>query len=244
MDQMTIEAMRDVEHIRNNAARERANGLRTTDAEAMTEHLVAALARVHELEGEAQDVASVQNELDTANEEIEEHEEKIEALKNGLDESKAEAARLDGELDEANRRIADMEANIVEWSAAAGKVPRVLSSLRSDLAIAGARLDCGMDSGERAAYKFCLRADLPGGDCAACAAAKMQRENDGLKNSIEAICEERDRFLIEAQTKATRVTKVKAIKVANDGTPSLFALMPQTAEAPPKAKRKSRKVAR
>lgn len=214
--------------ILRDAEGERRNGLRTTDADLLAEHLVNALARVHDLEGIEARAVDAERELATANEEIEEHEKKIEAIEKDLHEAKAETARLDGYLDEANRRISDMEANAVDLSVAAGKVPHVISSLRSDLAIAGARLNCGMEANERAAYKFCLRADLPGGPCAACLASKAQRENDGLKNSLDVVTHERNQLLIEVQAKGAPVVKAKSAKPADDGTPSLFGLMPVT----------------
>jgi chromosome segregation ATPase len=224
----------DVRRILCDAEGERRNGLRTTDAELLSEHLVDALARVHDLEGIEVRAIDAEKELATANEEIDDLEKERDDLTRQRDEARSRIAELEGEAD-------NTMANIADWSVASSKAAHAISSLRSDLAIAGARLDCGMDSGERAAYKFCLRADLPDGDCAACVAAKMRRENEGLKNSIEVIREERDRFLIEAQTKAVRPAKAKPAKIADDGTPSLFALMPQQSTATPRAKRKRAK---
>jgi DNA repair exonuclease SbcCD ATPase subunit len=241
MDQMTIEAMRDVERIRNNAAYERRNGLMTTDANMLAEHLVDALTRVRALEKFEARAADAEEELATANGEVATLETELDNLTKERDDARAELARLEGDIDEARAERANLDQNIGDWAVASGKAAHAISSLRSDVAIASARLDCGMEANERAAYKFCLRTDLPGGDCAACSAAKMQRENEGLKNTIEVIREERDRLLIEAQTKAARPAKIKRTKTVDDGAPSLFTLMPKQSTTAPKMKRKSRK---
>lgn len=285
MDQVTIEAMRDVEHIRNNAAGERRDGLRTTDAELLAEHLVEALARVHELEsiqrceltdekrktGEGCDIdpmcvpcalveAKKARNCGLSPEDRESgkacpvwgYEELEKCCACELADEKRERATAeklaleddDERIEAAAKELAKMReerdraALALESRPADGKSTDVIAALRSDLAISEAKRDCGMDPNERAAYKFCLRADLPGGPCSTCAAAKMQRDTDGLNNTVAVLTHERNQLLIEVQTRAATAPKSKAVKAHADATPSLFGLMSKVPEVAPKKRRR------
>lgn len=250
-----IGAEQDVRRLLCDAEGERRNGARATDSEILVEHLVEALTELDILRKKPTCTISAEERRTGIGCDIEPScapcalAESQMARDCGLtptDRESGKACPVWGaeELEKCCAcQLADekRERAAVDQKSAGEKATHTISTLRSDLAIAGARLDCGMDPNERAAYKFCLRSDLPGGDCATCAATKMQREIAGLKNTIDVIREERDGFLIEAQVKATPVVKPKASKVPALEGGNLFDLMPQPAPAtPPKAKRKRR----
>jgi hypothetical protein len=253
----------DVRRLLCDAEGERRNGSRSTDSEILAEHLVDALTELQDLKGVPRCELTEEKRKSGEGCDIEPMcaacalVESQKARNCGLTPEEREsgkacpvwgweelekccACELADEKRDRAKAEHEAEVRFAEAIQSAGPAD-ALAALRSGLAIAGARLDCGMEVNERAAYRFCLRADLPGGDCATCSAAKMQRENEGLKNTIEVIREERDRFLIEAQTKALRPAKAKPVKVADDGTPSLFALMPQHSMTAPKMRRKRAK---
>ncbi len=134
-----------------------------------------------------------------------------------------------------------------------GKSADVISALRSDLAIARARHDCGRE--DRESGTPCPNDDPKYGACDACilagAARRFSQEADakiaaatesmrhaceGLRNALQIVTRERDEAIVSAGSRPVARAKTKPVK-AHEG-PSLFdVLTPAAAPKPTKAPR-------
>jgi hypothetical protein len=164
-----------------------------------------------------------------------------------------------GHAEEMALAAKDLEAAKASALPADGKAADTIAALRTDLALANARRDCGATEEDRDAYGPCLRVDLPGGACDACSVGSAVRGAEmgatgkiealhetiaGLRNQLQIVTVERDGFSLEAQRARAAPAKPAKVAPAVLAAPSLFdrLTVPESApaEVAPKAKRKPR----
>jgi hypothetical protein len=168
-----------------------------------------------------------------------------------------------GHAEEMALAVKDLEAAKTAALPTDVKAADVIAALRTDLALANARRDCGASEEERETQEHCVRRDMPGGICDECfvsamtrsvakdckarteaATETLRRENDGLRNQLQIVTAERDNAIIQADRRPAAPAKPAKVTPVIVAAPSLFdrLTMPEQApvEVPPKAKRKPR----